>query len=76
MSCITDFKILVYMDDGRVFHYAVSSAEKVREHVSAIVTTGYRHNDGDVFEHYPPHRILKVKSHKIPTQYIDKVMGT
>ena len=70
------FKISVYLDDGRVFYYEVESAAKVREHTSAIIATGYRHNDGKVFEHYPPHRILKVKSNDIPTNYPDNVEGT
>lgn len=70
------FKVQVYMDDGRVFEYKVPSAEKVREHAAAIVKGGYRHNDGDIFEHYPPHRILKVKSQGIDTMYLDTVRGT
>lgn len=70
------FPVRVYLDDGRVFKYDVESAEKVREHASAIVAGGYRHNDGIAFEHYPPHRILKVKSYGIPTNYPDTVEGT
>lgn len=70
------YLVSVYLDDGRVFEYEVANAEKVREHASAIVNTGYRHNDGVVFEHYPPHRILKVKSTKIPTMYPDITRGT
>lgn len=69
-------KIQVYMDDGRVFSYDVESPEKVREHADAIIKTGYRHNDGKVFEHYPPHRISKVKSANIDTKYPDEVSGT
>lgn len=70
--------ILVYLDDGRVFSCSVGSASQVREHAAAIVTGGYRHNDGETtFEHYPPHRISKVKCKaKIPTGYPDKVLGT
>jgi len=72
----TKFKIKVYLDDGRIFKYDVESEEKVREHASAIVSGGYRHNDGKIFEHYPPHRILKVKSAGIKTNYPDEVEGT
>ena len=68
--------IEVYLDDGRVFGYDVPSAEKVREHSSAIIKDGYRHCDNNIFEHYPPHRILKVKSHGISTMYPDIVRGT
>jgi hypothetical protein len=68
--------INVYMDDGRVFYYQVGSAHSVREHAAAIVKDGYRHNDGDRFEHYPPHRILKVTSNNVPTMYPDQVRGT
>ena len=71
-----NFLIKVYLDDGRIFKYEVESAEKVREHASSIVNGGYRHNDGKVFEHYPPHRILKVKCENIPTNYQDEVEGT
>ena len=70
------FELFIYLDDGRIFSYEVESAEKVREHASAIISTGYRHNDGVIFEHYPPHRILKVKSKNIPTKYPDMVQGT
>ena len=70
------FQISVYIDDGRIFDYEVESADKVREHASAIITSGYRHNDGKIFEHYPPHRILKVKSRDIPTSYPDTTRGT
>lgn len=68
--------IEVYMDDGRIFKYEVEGEDKAREHIAAIVKDGYRHNDGNVFEHYPPHRILKVKSHGISTAYEDEIVGT
>lgn len=70
------FTISVYIDDGRIFDYDVPSEEKVREHAAAIVAGGYRHCDGATFEHYPAHRILKVKSSGISTQYPDRVRGT
>lgn len=70
-------KIQIYLDDGRVFSYKVNDAEKVREHASAIIMGGYRHNNGKIFEHYPPHRILKVKCEgNISTNYPDEVTGT
>lgn len=75
-------EIQVYIDDGRVFKYNVSNESKAREHSSAIVATGYRHNpenpEGeDYFEHYPPHRIMKVKVvGKLDTAYHDTVSGT
>lgn len=56
------FKISVYLDDGRIYFYHVSSADKAKEHSAAIIARGYWHNDGKgLFEHYPVHRILKVK---------------
>ena len=71
------FTICVYIDDGRIFSYEVETEDKVREHSSAIVDRGYRHNDGKEFEHYPPHRILKVKcKQSIKTNYPDKTNGT
>ena len=76
---LTAITISVYMDDGRVFEYQVTDSAKAREHASAIVRSGYRHNDGaGLFEHYPPHRILKVKASgaPIPTIYPDTVRGT
>ena len=73
---IMKYEIKVYLDDGRVYIYEVDSPEKVREHAAAIIQGGYRHNDGKVFEHFPPHRIVKVKSHDIPTYYEDRPQGT
>jgi hypothetical protein len=74
-------KVQVYLDDGRVFEYEVPTEEKAREHSFAIVTTGYRHvagSDADAtLEHYPPHRINKVKvSGGVSTLYKDVVRGT
>jgi hypothetical protein len=70
-------KVEVYIDDGRVFSYSVASAEKAREHSHAIVTTGYRHATKEYFEHYGPHRILKVKvTGEVDTKYPDEVRGT
>ncbi len=68
--------IEVYMIDGRVFYYDVESEDKVREHSHRIVMEGYHHNNGKVFEHYPPHMIIKVKSYNISTLYPDQVRGT
>lgn len=69
--------VRVYMDDGRIFVYEVSSASKVREHADAIIKGGYRHNNGFVFEHYPPHRIVKVQCvTPVDTNYKDTVEGT
>ncbi len=71
-------KVQVYLDDGRIFEYEVDTMAKAREHTSAIIKTGYRHNPGSGYmEHYPPHRLLKVKVvGDIKTQYPDKVLGT
>lgn len=73
------YTVCVYLDDGRVFEYQVPSSSSAREHAAAIVTSGYRTVSaaGDYFEHYPPHRILKVKvlGH-MDTKYTDTVRGT
>ena len=70
-------KVMVYMDDGRVFEYEVANEEKVREHSAAIASNGYRHCSADgVFEHYPPHRILKIKSIGVKSSYTDTARGT
>ena len=69
------YTVHVYIDNGIVYSYDVSSEAKVREHAAAIIKSGYIHNDGLVFEHYPPHRILKVKSNGISTMYPDKTAG-
>lgn len=67
----------VYMDDGRVFEYDVVDSAKAREHAYAIVTTGYRHATELEFEHYPPHRIMKVKVvGSVSTDYADRTRGT
>lgn len=80
MSDVTKtFPVEIYMDDGRVFSYEVETADKVREHASAIIATGYRHSDEKtgLWEWYPPYRILKIKSSNIPTFYYTKnVRGT
>jgi predicted Zn-dependent protease len=70
--------ISVYLDDGRVFNYTVESAEKAREHAYAIATTGYRHCVPGILEHYPAHRISKVKARgaDIGSSYADSVSGT
>jgi len=71
------FTVQVYLDDGRVFEYDVPSASKVREHAFAIISTGYRSCSKEgVFEHFPPHRISKVKSTGITTSYPDRERGT
>jgi hypothetical protein len=72
------YTIKVYMDDGRVFSYNVEGDDKAREHAAAIAEHGYRHNDGNIFEHYPAWRVLKVKvtGGTIPTSYVDKASGT
>jgi predicted SnoaL-like aldol condensation-catalyzing enzyme len=77
LGVVNKFTIQVYLDDGRIFEYEVDSPDKAREHASAIINTGYRHNDGVIFEHYPPHRINKIKCPQIiPTKYPDRVSGT
>ncbi|UTC29833.1 hypothetical protein BAJUN_02030 [Bajunvirus bajun] len=79
--------IAVYLDDGRVFEYDVNTTSQAREHTAAIITGGYRSCQMDtsigsseegVLEHYPPHRILKVKATGpgIRTNYPDRIRGT
>jgi hypothetical protein len=71
--------IHVYLDNGNVFKYKVEGQTKAREHSAAIVKDGYRHNDGSgTFEHFGPHRILKVKVTGAPveTLYPDEASGT
>ena len=70
--------IQVYLDNGVIYEYDVKGALKAREHASGIALSGYHHNDGrGGFEHYPPHRILKVKvtGDIISTFYPDRVVG-
>lgn len=70
-------EISVYLDDGRVYSYDVRDADKAREHAAAIVSGGYRHCGDGEFEHYPPHRILKVKAvGDIGTMFPDRSRGT
>ena len=71
-------KVCVYLDNGCVFSYSVASPAKAREHASAIVWSGYRHCEDGELEHYPPHRILKVKCDGpgISTNYPDEASGT
>lgn len=69
--------IAIYLDDGRVFEYEAAD-DKAREHSHAIVLTGYRHTVPGCLEHYPPHRISKVKvsGEGIGTSYPDALRGT
>lgn len=69
--------ISVYLDDGRVFNYDVCDGNKAREHVSAIINTGYRSCSIDgVLEHFPPYRIVKVKATGCVANYHENVTGT
>jgi hypothetical protein len=74
----TKIGIAVYIDDGNVFEYDVDSPTSAREHVTAIINTGYRRIDGDTFTHYGPHRVVKVKAKGpgITTLYPDRPRGT
>lgn len=69
--------LCVYIDNGVVYEYDLP-LHKVREHSAAIVKDGYRHNNGvDEYEHYGPHRVLKVKvAGLVPTKYPDRQSGT
>jgi hypothetical protein len=73
--------ISVYLDDGRVYDYQVSTVASAREHMAAIVATGYRSvqaDDPTTLTHYPPHRIVKVKATGVQfqTMYFDSARGT
>lgn len=72
--------IRVYLDNGLVFMYDVDSPAKAREHADAIIKTGYRscNNERAILEHFPPHRIMKVKcsGEGMKTLYPDKIEGT
>ena len=72
--------VVIYMDDGRKFIYSAGDPMKAREHVSLIVTTGYRHTEegSDDLEWYPPHKINKVRivGGAESTKYRDRVEAT
>lgn len=76
------YKIVIYLDDGVTFNYSVDSMSSAREHVSAIIATGYRsvqEKQPNILVHYPPHRIQKVKiiaPEAIETGYRDRASGT
>ncbi len=77
----TKIVISIYIDNGNVFEYDVKTPSSAREHVSAIIATGYRHSDPtapDELVHFPPHRISKVKMRGpgITTKYYDRSTGT
>ena len=67
-------KISVYIDTGDVFEYETDNS--AREHVSAIISSGYRSVEGEILTHWPPHRISKVKATGCDTSYPDKRRGT
>lgn len=67
--------ISVYLEHGAVYEYETTS--NAREHVFAIIQTGYRTVDEDgVLTHWPPHKILKVEATNCDSQYEDRVRGT
>jgi hypothetical protein len=70
--------IRVYIDNGQVWEYEVKDQMAARDHVDAIIKTGYRHNDGKGdFIAYPAHRISKVRILGIvDTLYPDTPSGT
>lgn len=76
------FVVQVYLVNGNVYEYDVSSRAQAREHSAAIVATGYRSVSEDapnVLTHWPPHAILKVKvvgDLPIQTNYFDRQRGT
>lgn len=71
------YTLSIYLDTGVVFEYDVLTKESVREHASAIVMGGYcRVSPEGRFEHYGPHRILKVTSTGMDTMYPDRVRST
>lgn len=74
------YVVSVYMRDGRVFEYDVSSPLRAREHAWKIITEGYRHTppDTDDLEWYPPHAIdkVKVEGGAESTAYRDRVRAT
>lgn len=53
-------KVSVYLQDGRVYNYYVSSSEKAREHAHQIVSKGWRNVVDGKMEYYPSHQVLKV----------------
>jgi hypothetical protein len=72
------FEINVYIDDGRKFTYRVDTPEQVREHSYAIATTGYRNCTPTMLEHFPAHRISKIKCYGqgMSTDYPAVTSGT
>lgn len=72
--------IAVYLDDGVVLEYEVSSMASAREHAGAIQTSGYRSSREDepnVTTYYPVHRVRKVKvTGPSSTNYTDRARGT
>ena len=54
--------ISVYLENGVVREYEVSTPAKGREHAFSIIKNGYRSTpkETDLLEWWPPHSILKV----------------
>ena len=72
-----NFILQIYLDDGRVCEYNHPNSMKAREHAARIIDSGLRHNDGDIVEWYPPHRISKVKwASDGTTNYISRFRET
>jgi hypothetical protein len=65
-----DYKIRIFIDDGRIFEQYADSHDKAVEEISRIVQDGYVFNDGRKYEHYPSHRIKKVTTDNILSEHI------
>jgi hypothetical protein len=76
------FTIQVYLKNGNVFEYDVTSRAQAREHSAAIIAGGYRSVSEEaphVLTHWPAHQIEKVKvtgNQPIQTNYFDRQRGT
>ena len=55
-------EVRIFMDHGVTFKHEFDSAPKAKEYASAVIKTGYIHDNGKWVDHYPPHRIIKVRT--------------
>lgn len=67
--------IRIVLNSGTTYEYT-TTVGKAREHMHAIITTGYRRVEDGVLTWFPPHAITKVTATNQQTQYPDKTSGT
>ena len=55
------FDVKVFLTNGNILKYTVSTPEKIHKHAAEIIKHGHTTGSQKSFEHYSPYQILKVR---------------